>query len=240
MDGVQKVAIITGASRGIGANLVSAFLRSGYVIVANSRTITQSDVASDPRVVAIDGDIGLPDTAERLVEGAIGHFGRLDTLVNNAGLFMSKPFTSYSDDDFLSMTAVNLSGFFHVTRRAAERMLSAGQGHIVTITATIAEQPMTAVPAALSALTKGGLNAATRSLALEYADRGIRVNAVSPGIIDTPMHAPEMHDALASLQPMKRMGLTVEVAEAVLYLEGAAFVTGEILHVDGGSHAGRW
>jgi NAD(P)-dependent dehydrogenase (short-subunit alcohol dehydrogenase family) len=209
MNALQKVAIVTGASRGLGAELVRAFRGIGYAVVANARS-------------------------------AIERFGRIDTLVNNAGVFISKPSTDYTEADFLAIASVNLSGFFHMTQKAAARMLQAGAGHIVTITAALAEQPMTVLPAALASLTKGGLNAVTRALAIEYAGRGVRVNAVAPGVIDTPMHRPDMRGFLDSLQPMGRMGQAGEIADAVLYLERAAFVTGEILHVDGGAHAGRW
>jgi NAD(P)-dependent dehydrogenase (short-subunit alcohol dehydrogenase family) len=198
------------------------------------------DAADDPAVLVVDGDIATSSTAERIVSAAIERFGRIDTLVNNAGVFIPKAFVDYSEADFVTMTAVNLAGFFHVSQRAASRMLRAGSGHIVNITAAIAEQPMASLPAALAALTKGGLNAVTRSLAIEYATRGVRVNAVSPGVIKTPMHSPEAYEFLSGLQPMSRMGQTQEIVDAVLYLEQAAFVTGEILHVDGGAHAGRW
>jgi len=240
MDPDQRIAIITGASRGIGGGLVQGFRKMGYNVVANSRFINAGDHAGDPGIVAVAGDIALPDTAERIVKVAVERFGRIDTLVNNAGVFIPKPFTDYAEADFTTLVGVNLAGFFHVTQRAASEMLRAGSGHIVNITSSIADQPMTSVTAALVALTKGGLNAVTRSLAIEYASRSIRVNAVSPGATDTPMHPIEAHGFLAGLQPMGRMGTIGEVVEAVLYLEKAAFVTGEILHVDGGAHAGRW
>lgn len=232
----QKVVAITGASRGIGASLVEGFRKIGYGVVANSRSI---DAADDPAVLVVDGDIAGPDTAERIINGAIERFGRIDTLVNNAGVFIPKQFIDYSEADFATMIGVNLGGFFHLSQKAATLMLQAGSGHIVNITATIAEQPVASLPAALAALTKGGLNAVTRALAVEYASRGVRVNAVSPGVIRTPMHSQQMHEFLAGLQPMGRMGETQEVLDAVLYLEKAAFVTGEILHVDGGWSAGR-
>jgi NAD(P)-dependent dehydrogenase (short-subunit alcohol dehydrogenase family) len=189
---------------------------------------------------AVEGDIADAATADRIVSAALDRFGRIDTLVNNAGIFIGKSFTDYSDADFVAMMAVNLAGFFHVTRKAASWMLGAGSGHVVNITATIAEQPMTVLPAALAALAKGGLNAVTRSLAIEYAARGVRVNAVAPGAVRTPMHSPDTHIFLAGLQPMGRMGEARDVVDAVLYLEKATFVTGEILHVDGGASAGRW
>jgi NAD(P)-dependent dehydrogenase (short-subunit alcohol dehydrogenase family) len=232
----NKVALITGASQGIGAGLVKGFLDRGFSVVANSRGIKPSQ-SSD--VVAVGGDIADPNIAEQIVKAAIDRFGRIDTLVNNAGIFIAKPFLEYSEADFAAMIAVNLAGFFHISQRAARHMLQQGSGHIVNITTTLAELPQTAVPAALATLTKGGLNAITRSLAIEYAAKGVRVNAVSPGVIRTPMHAPETHDDLARLHPMQRMGEISEVVDAVLYLETAGFVTGEILHVDGGQHAGR-
>jgi len=240
MTSEQKVAVITGASRGIGASLMKGFREIGYGVVANSRSISKSDVAGDPAILVVDGDIAVADTAERIFSAAIERFGRIDTLVNNAGVFIAKPFIDYSEADFATMVAVNLAGFFHISQKAASWMLRAGSGHIINITATIAEQPMATLAAALAALTKGGLNAVTRALAIEYASRGIRVNAVSPGVIRTPMHSPETHEYLAGLQPMGRMGETQEVLDAVLYLEKATFVTGEILHVDGGASAGRW
>ncbi len=236
----QKVVVITGASRGIGAGLIKGFRDIGYSVVANSRSISKRDMGLDPAVVLVDGDIGVPDTADRILAAASERFGRIDTLVNNAGLFLPKPFVDYSQADFAAMIAVNLAGFFYISQKAASSMLKNGSGHIINITATIAQQPMASLSAALPALTKGGLNAVTRSLAIEYAGQGIRVNAVSPGVIKTPMHAPETHQFLAGLQPMGRMGETQEILDAVLYLEKAAFVTGEILHVDGGASAGRW
>jgi NAD(P)-dependent dehydrogenase (short-subunit alcohol dehydrogenase family) len=240
MPSGQKVVVITGASRGIGLGLVKSFRGIDYGVVANARSVSKSEVAGDPAILVVDGDIASPDTAGRIVSAAVERFGRIDTLINNAGVFIPKPFVDYSEADFAAMTAVNLAGFFHISQKTASWMLRAGSGHIVNITATIAEQPMASLPAALAALTKGGLNAVTRSLAIEYASRGIRVNAVSPGAVRTPMHSPQTHEFLAGLQPMGRMGEVQEILDAVLYLEKAAFVTGEILHVDGGASAGRW
>src|SRR5260221_2071882 len=237
MSTEQKVAVITGASQGIGAGLVKGFLDRGYRVVANSRSI-KADSTAD--VVTVAGDIVEPQTAERVVKAAIDRFGRVDTLVNNAGIFVGKPFTDYTLDDYNAVLSVNVAGFFHVTQRAAAQMLKQGSGHIVSITTSIVDQPMVGVPAMLASLTKSGLNAVTRSLAIEYADKGIRVNAVAPGIIKTPMHKAETHDFLSKLHPMGRMGEASEIVDAVLYLDGASFVTGEILHVDGGQHAGRW
>ncbi len=239
MSEESKVVIITGASQGIGASLVSGFLDRGYRVVANSRSIGP-DAFGDRGVLTVDGDIADPRTAERVVGGALDRFGRVDTLVNNAGAFLSRPFVDYTEADFSRLVSVNLAGFFHISQRAAAFMLRQGSGHIVNITTSLVDQPLADLPAAMAALTKGGLAAVTGSLAIEFAGRGVRVNAVSPGIIKTPMHPVEAHGFLAGLHPMRRMGETREIVEAVLYLESAAFVTGEVLHVDGGQHAGRW
>jgi NAD(P)-dependent dehydrogenase (short-subunit alcohol dehydrogenase family) len=233
----QKVVIITGASQGIGAALVRGYRNKNYGVVATSRSIR---AGADADILAVQGDISKPETAERIVEEAMKRFGRVDSLVNNAGVFLSKPFTRFTQEDFSHNLGVNLAGFFHITQRVAAHMLKQGSGHIVNITASLAEQPMLHVPAALAALTKGGLNAVIRSLAIEFAKRGVRVNAVSPGVIDTPMHAADSHEALATLHPVGRMGTVGDIVDAVLYLEAAHFVTGEILHVDGGQTAGRW
>ena len=237
MNSDRKVVVITGASQGIGAGLVRGFLDRGYHVVANSRSI-QPDDSND--VLAVPGDIADPAVADRVIGEAVRKFGAVDTLVNNAGVFISKPFTEYTEADFSHKLSVNLAGFFHVTQRAVRQMLAQGSGHIVNLTTTLVGQPVKGVPSALASLTKGGLDAVTRSLAIEYADQGIRVNAVAPGIIKTPMHAPQTHVTLAGLHPVKRLGEVREVVEAVLYLESAQFVTGETLHVDGGAHAGHW
>jgi NAD(P)-dependent dehydrogenase (short-subunit alcohol dehydrogenase family) len=236
MSTASKVAIITGASQGIGAGLVTAYRDRGYTVVATSRSIENSD---DPGIVAVPGDITDPSTADRVVGTAVERFGRIDALVNNAGAFVSKPFIDYTDEDFHRLSALNVGGFFHMTQRAAAVMLAAGAGHIVTITASIVEQPTTAIPAALAAITKGGLQAVTQSLAIEFASRGVRVNAVAPGSVRTPMHAAATHEYLASMHPLGRMGDVDDITDAVMYLEGAHFVTGEILHVDGGQAAGH-
>jgi NAD(P)-dependent dehydrogenase (short-subunit alcohol dehydrogenase family) len=237
MNDGQKVAIVTGASQGIGAGLVKGYRDNGYVVVANSRNIKPT---GDEGVVTVTGGIGEREVAQLIVRTAIERFGRIDTLINNAGVFVSKPFTDYTVDDFRAAIDVNLAGFFHITQLALGEMLKRGHGHIVQITTTIVDQPIAGVPAGLASLTKGGLAAVSRGLAIEYAKKGIRVNAVAPGIIKTPMHAPETHEFLNGLHPIGRMGEISEIVDAVLYLEGADFVTGETLNVDGGQHAGRW
>jgi NAD(P)-dependent dehydrogenase (short-subunit alcohol dehydrogenase family) len=237
MGTAQKVVIITGASQGIGAALVRGYRDKNYCVVATSRSI---QAGADADILAVQGDISRPETAERIVDEAIKRFGRVDSLVNNAGVFLSKPFTLFTQEDFSHNLGVNVAGFFYITQRVAARMLNQGSGHIVNITASLAEQPMVDVPAALASLTKGSLGAVTRSLAIEFAKMGVRVNAVSPGVIMTPMHAVESHEALAALHPVGRMGTVGDIVDAVLYLEAAHFVTGEILHVDGGQTAGCW
>ncbi|MBB4566470.1 SDR family NAD(P)-dependent oxidoreductase [Rhizobium leucaenae] len=237
MSNQQKVAIITGASQGIGEALVRAYRDRNYRVVATSRSIKAS---SDTGVHAVDGDIADPKTAERVVREALEHFGRIDTLVNNAGVFLAKPFIEFTQQDFDHNMSVNVAGFFHITQRVAAEMLKQGSGHIVNITTSLVNQPIAGVPAALASLTKGGLSSVTQELAIEFAKTGVRVNAVSPGIIKTPMHSPETHEALSGLHPVGRMGEIRDIVDAVLYLETANFVTGEILHVDGGQNAGRW
>ncbi|MEU8790783.1 SDR family oxidoreductase [Streptomyces sp. NPDC048643] len=232
----QKVAIITGASQGIGADLLTAYRKHGYAVVGTSRSIAPVD---DLDVLTVQGDIADPATAERVVAAAIDRFGRIDTLVNNAGIFVAKPFTDYTEDDFADVTGINLTGFFRITQLAIEQMLAQGGGHIVNITTSLVDNADARVPSALASLTKGGLQSATKSLAIEYATRGIRVNAVSPGTIKTPMHPEDTHEALAGLHPVRRMGESSDIVDAVLYLQHAPFVTGEILHVDGGMSAGH-
>jgi NAD(P)-dependent dehydrogenase (short-subunit alcohol dehydrogenase family) len=232
----QKVAIITGASRGIGSALVAAYRKLDFAVVATSRTIEPED---DAGVLTVQGDIVDPGTADRVVHAAIERFGRVDTLVNNAGIFIAKPFTAYTDDDFAQYVGVHLAGFFHLTRGVVPYLLEHGDGHIVNVTTSLVDHANSNVPSALTSLTKGGLQSVTKSLAIEYAGRGVRVNAVSLGAIKTPMHAPEAHEILAGLHPIGRMGEMSEIVDAVLYLEHAVFVTGEILHVDGGQSAGH-
>ena len=235
MNNPTRVAVITGASQGIGAALVQGYRKLGYAVVANSRTIAASD---DPMVLAVPGDIGEPGVGQRIIDAALEHFGRVDTVVNNAGIFIAKPFTEYTDADYDAITGVNLRGFFEVSRAAVAAMQDHG-GHIVNVSTSLVDQATTAAPSVLASLTKGGLNAATKSLAVEYATRGIRVNAVALGIIRTPMHSDEEYAGLAQLNPQKRIGEQSDVVDAVLYLENAGFVTGEILHVDGGQAAGH-
>jgi NAD(P)-dependent dehydrogenase (short-subunit alcohol dehydrogenase family) len=236
MGAEQKVVIITGASQGIGADLVKGYRDRNYRVGANSRSIKPS---ADPDILTVAGDVADPKTAERIVTEALARFGRIDSLVNNAGIFVAKPFTDYTEEDYASMLSINLGSFFHVTRRVAAEMLKRGSGHIVQITTSLIDHANSNVPSVLASVTKGGLNAATKSLAIEYAKKGIRVNAVAPGVIKTPMHTPETHEFLANLHPVGRMGETKDIVDAVLYLESAAFVTGEILHVDGGQSAGH-
>ena len=233
----RSVVIITGGSQGIGAGLVTAYRERGWAVVASSRTIRLS---GDPDVLAVPGDAAEQATAERIVSAAISRFGHIDTLINNAGVFIAKPFTEYTAADYATMTGVNLAGFFWLTQRAITEMLARGRGHVVNITATLVDRASSSSPAALTALTKGGLAAVTRSLAVEYAARGIRVNAVSPGIIQTPVHPAESYAGLGSqLPPLGHVGQVSDIVDGILFLESAPFVTGEILHIDGGEIAGH-
>lgn len=241
MATTQKTAIVTGASQGIGAGLVDAFLKRGYNVVANSRNITRtSPFPSSPNLALVDGDIGDPKTAAKIVETSISRFGRIDSLVNNAGIFIPKPFTEYTTDEFNSLVSITLAGFLYITQLSVKQMLKQKSGSIVNISATLAEQPIAGVSAAVQIMVKGGLNAVTGALAMEYAKDGIRVNTIGVGVIKTPMHKPETHEALKGLNPVGRVGEIQEVVDAVMYLTDATFTTGEILHVDGGSHAGKW
>jgi NAD(P)-dependent dehydrogenase (short-subunit alcohol dehydrogenase family) len=232
----QRVAIITGGSQGIGAGLVAGYRGQGWAVVANSLKIQPSD---DPDVLTVAGDVADRATAEQIVSQALGRFGRIDTLVNNAGIFLSKPFTDYTAADYALITSVNLGGFFAMTQRVIPELLKGGGGHIVNISATVADYGDSSSPSVLAALTKGGLAAATRSLAIEYARRGIRCNAVSPGIIQTPLHPPESYDGLGDGVPLGRVGQVSDVVGAILFLEAAPYITGEVVHVDGGQIAGH-
>jgi NAD(P)-dependent dehydrogenase (short-subunit alcohol dehydrogenase family) len=233
----RRVAIITGGSQGIGAELVAGYRGRGWAVVTNARTIGPS---ADPDVLTVEGDIAKPATADLIVEGALERFGRIDTLVNNAGVFVSKPFTNYTAADYALLTGVNLGGFFWLTQRVIAEMVRRYGGHVVNISATLAEVASSHAPSVLAALTKGGLAAATRSLAVEYASRGIRVNAVSPGIIQTSVYPADSYEGLGDrLPPLGRVGQVSDVVDAILFLESSPYITGEILHVDGGLTAGR-
>ena len=233
--GERKVAVITGASQGIGAGLVDGYRSAGYAVVGSARS---APPGGDRDLVTVAGDIADPQTAARIVDQALDRFGRIDTLINNAGVYIGKPFTEYTLDDYRAITAVNLDGFFHITQLVIPRMVSQGGGHVVNISTSLVDHADAARPSALPALTKGGLVAVTRSLAIEYASRGVRVNAVSLGVIKTPAHDPASYDGLAGLHPLGRVGEIDDVVDAILYLERASFVTGETLHVDGGQAAG--
>jgi NAD(P)-dependent dehydrogenase (short-subunit alcohol dehydrogenase family) len=237
MSSMHNVAIITGSSQGIGAALVSAYRKLGYAVVANSRSIGKSD---DPDVLTVPGDVARPGVGAGIVAAALARFGRVDTVVNNAGIFIGKPFTDYTDEDYDAVTGVNLRGFFEVSRSAVAAMLTReGGGHLVNVSTSLVDHARSDSPSALASLTKGGLNAVTKALAIEYADRGIRSNAVALGVIRTPMHPPSTYESLAATHPLGRLGEIDDVVEAIVYLENAPFVTGEILHVDGGQSAGH-
>jgi len=232
---MQKVAIVTGASQGIGAGVVAGFRRARYAVVGNSRSI---DSADEFDYVTVQGNIAEADTARRVIDRALDRFGRIDSLINVAGIFIGKPFSEYTVDDYTRITAVNLAGFFHITQVALQQMALQGGGHVVNITTSIVDRPSSKRPSALVSLTKGGLAAVTRSLAIEYASRGVRVNAVAPGIIRTPVHDPASYDGLDGLHPLGRLGEIEDILDGILYLERATFVTGEVLHIDGGQSAG--
>jgi NAD(P)-dependent dehydrogenase (short-subunit alcohol dehydrogenase family) len=231
-----KVAIVTGASQGIGAGVAAAFIGAGYAVVGTSRSIQPSQ---EHRFLTSPGDIADPETARQVVERTLDRFGRIDTLVNNAGIFIGKPFTEYTRADYDVIAAVNLAGFFHITQRAITQMVTQGSGHVVSVTTSLVDHARTASASALASLTKGGLNAVTRSLATEYAARGVRVNAVGLGVIKTSMHDPADYDGMAAFHPIGRAGEIGDVVDGILYLERATFVTGEILHIDGGQAAGH-
>ena len=242
MSSTGRTAVVTGASQGIGAGVVRAFVERGYNVVANSRKVTQStEVTASGRVALVNGHIGEPATAARVAETALSRFRSIDVLVNNAGIFFSKPFTDYTAEDFRALVATNLEGFVYITQLVVKQMLAQKTGgSIVTITAALARNPIRGFPAAVPMITKGGLETATRHLAMEYANNGIRVNAVAPGVVDTPLHKDEPKDALRSLNPMGALSSVKDIANAVMYLTDATTVTGQILFVDGGAHFGRW
>jgi NAD(P)-dependent dehydrogenase (short-subunit alcohol dehydrogenase family) len=236
MSTAQKVVVVTGASQGIGAEVVKAFRKLDYRIVATARSIKPS---GDANILAVAGNIGDPATAQRVISEGVARFGRIDTLVNNAGIYIGKPFTENTAEDYAAVVNVNVAGFYYVTQLAIAEMEKHASGHVVSVTASVVDAAISGVYSVLAALTKGGLNAATKSLAIEYAKKGIRVNAVAPGIIKSPMHAPETHAALGAFHPLGRMGEMSDIVNAILYLDSAPFVTGEILHVDGGQSAGH-
>ena len=242
MNDPRKTAIVTGASQGIGAGIVNRFVERGFNVVANSRMMTQSaEVAASDQVALVDGDIGEPATAARIVETAMSRFKSIDALVNNAGIFFTKPFTDYTAEDFRSLVSTNLEGFLYVTQLSIKQMLAQKTGgSIVTITAALARNPVRGVTAAVPMLTKGGLETITQHLAMEYAKDGIRVNAVAPGVVYTPLHRETPKEVMESLSPMGRPSTVKDITDAVMYLTDAATVTGDILYVDGGSHFGRW
>ncbi len=242
MVNTQKTAIVTGGSQGIGAGLVKAFLDRGYRVVANSRYITRSGVfeASD-KLALVDGSIAEAATAAKIAEVAKSKFGSIDALVNNAGIYFTKHFTDYTVDDLRSLVSVNIEGFLFITQLAIKQMLAQNSGgSIVNISATLVDHPIAGINSAVPMITKGGLEAVTRSLAMEYAKQGIRVNAVAPGIVDTPMHKDQPKDSLEKLQPMGQISTVKDIVDAIVYLTEAGQVTGEVLHVDGGAHVGKW
>jgi NAD(P)-dependent dehydrogenase (short-subunit alcohol dehydrogenase family) len=237
----KKTVIVTGASQGIGAAVVQVFLDRGYNVVATSRSVSKASFAPSPNLALVDGDIGQATTAEKVAETAISKFGSIDHVVNNAGIFMVKPFTDYTADDFRKLVSTNLEGFVFITQFAVKQMLSQGTGGSVTsITASLADNPIAGVPASIPMITKGGLNAIILSLASEYAKSNIRFNAVAPGVVDTPLHKSTPKDFMKTLSPMGTVSDSKEIADAVVYLTEARTVTGEVLHVDGGAHNGRW
>ena len=242
MTAKLRTAIVTGASQGIGACCVKAFLDRGYRVVANARDITNSGASlAAANVALVDGDIGAPATAAAIAETAVGRFGTIDVLVNNAGIFFTKPFTDYTADDFRSLVSTNLAGVLYLTQLAVKQMLAQKSGgSIVTITAALARNPIRGVTAAVPMMTKGGLDTVTQHLAMEYAKEGIRVNAVAPGAVYTPLHQNTPKDVMESLSPMGRPSTVEDIADAVMYLTDAATVTGHTLYVDGGAHFGRW
>ena len=242
MSGPRKTAIVTGASQGIGAGIANEFVKRGFNVIANSRRVTQStEISASDHVALVDGHIGEPATAARIVETALSRFKSIDALVNNAGLFFTKPFTDYTAEDFKSLVSTNVEGFLYVTQLSIKQMLAQKTGgSIVTITAALARNPIRGVTAAVPMITKGGLETITRHLAMEYAKDGIRVNAVAPGVVYTPLHRETPKDVMESQSPMGRPSTVQDIADAVMYLTDAATVTGDILYVDGGAHCGRW
>ena len=235
----QKTAVVTGAQQGIGAGLVERFLQEGYRVIGTSFRAAQP-LTTSPNLVFVDGDIGKQETAAKTVEAAITHFGTVDVLVNNAGIYFVKPFVDFTPEEFNALVSTNLLGFLYITQLAVKQMLKQKSGSVVNITAALADNPIAGVNASVSMITKGGLNTVTRSLAIEYAKEGIRFNAVAPGVVDSPLHKDSPKEYLKTLQPMGKMAEIKDIVDAVLYLVHADQVTGEVLHVDGGAHIGRW
>ena len=241
MASKQKTVIVTGASQGIGAGVVQSFLDRGYNVVANSRHITKSNpFAASASLALVDGDIGHPSTAAMIVDTAVSRFSRIDVLINNAGVFIPKLFTEYTAEDFNTLVSTTLAGFLYVSQLSIKQMVRQKSGSILNVSTTLVDQPVAGVGAAVQIMAKGALHAVTRALAIEYAKEGIRVNTVALGVINTPMHKPETHDFLKGLHPVGRIGEVKEVVDAILFLTDATFTSGEILHVDGGAHAGKW
>jgi NAD(P)-dependent dehydrogenase (short-subunit alcohol dehydrogenase family) len=240
-SGASRVAIVTGASSGIGLDIAQRLIAGGYRVVANSRRLTSAmTLQSTADLQLVDGNIGVRETARQVVAAAVQNFGRVDLLVNNAGVFIPKPFTEYVVEEFRKAIETNLWGFFHISQLAVEQMRRQQSGHVVTITSSLASQPVAGVAASLTNLTKGGLESVTRALAIEFAGEGIRFNAIAPGVVDTPMNPVHAHDFLKQLSPLKRLAKVDEVSDLLLYLDSAPFVNGEIVHLDGGAHAGKW
>ena len=235
----KKTAIVTGANQGIGAGLVEAFLKHGYNVVGTSLKSAEA-LSTSPSLVFVDGDIGKPETAAKVVEAAMKHFGSIDVLVNNAGIYRTRPFTDFTTEDFNALFSINLLGFLYMTQLTVKQMLKQKSGNVVSITASLADQPVAGINASVSMITKGGLNTVTRHLAIEYAKEGIRFNAVAPGVVDSPLHKDDPKDSLRTFQPMGKIVEIKDIVSAVLYLAEAEQITGEVLHVDGGAHAGRW
>ena len=242
MEPNQKTVIVTGASQGIGAGIVQAFLARGYNVVGTARSATKSkELSASDHLALIDGDIGQFETAQKVAQLAIKRFGSIDAVVTNAGIFLVKPFTDYTPDDFRALISTNLAGFIYITQLAVKQMLSQKSGgSIVTISAALADNPIAGLSASVAMITKGGLNAVMRSLAIEYAKEHIRFNAVAPGVVDTPLHADDSNDSLKTLSPMGSISTVEDIANAVVYLTEARQITGEVLHVDGGAHIGKW
>jgi len=238
---IAKVAIVTGASRGIGRGIAERLVETGYCVVANSRNITLAKtLQSGDRLKLVDGDIGSQNVAQQVVDSATLSFGRVDLLVNNAGVFIPQPFTEYTSEDFQRAIETNLWGFFYISQLAASQMRRQKSGHIVNITSSLVDQPVAGVTGSLVNLTKGGLESVTRALAIEFARDGVRFNAISPGVVNTPMHQVEAHEFLKTLSPLNRLAEVAEVVDLVQFLESAPFVNGEVIHLDGGAHAGKW